>query len=192
MKKTFILLLILHSFLNCKQEEINIDTNRKAPSKEEISNKKKDAAELIINEVNNNSEISNNEIKIEHLIPIKILNDKSENIYEKFGIDFTGNCYACDLAEFKIDNHKISISNVCDDQTKLNFEIINLENTANKIEIETQKYNFIFLKIHSEPIYKLNIINYDIQNDDLKISEYFTFKRSLVKFEIHDCGDFDG
>ena len=131
-------------------------------------------------------------MNLDTLIPIKILNLKSKNIYTKYGLEFTGNCYSCDLAQFRIENHKVIISNVCDSQNELSFKIVKLINTEKKIEIETESYDFIFLKIEEEPIFRLEIINYDIQNKDLIISECFTFKKELMKFEIHDCGDFDG
>jgi len=189
MKKIIILLLVLISFLNCKQKEGSISVNKNDINKEVQKQKNDTITDNLKSDV---LEIQNVDIYLDTLIPIVILDKKSKNSYKKYGLEFGGNCYACDLAQFKIDNREISIFNVCDNQNKLNFEILKLENTKNKIEIETQNYKFTFIKIEHEPIYKLKIINYNIQNKDLRISEYFTFKKNLMKFEVHNCGDFDG
>ena len=192
MKKTITFLLILISFLNCKKTEIT-------PSKmESLSNKEvkvalNDTAELNNEKLKNKiSEVQKIEIYKDTLIPIELQNEKSENVYEKYGLEFTGNCYACDLAEFKIEKHKISLSNVCDVTNRINLQIVNVEHTDNQIKIETKNCKFIFLKIHNEPIYKLKIINGTIEKKNLRISEYYTITKSLSKFETHDCGDFQG
>jgi len=96
------------------------------------------------------------------------------------------------LAQISIENHRIFITNVCDDKTVSILEIKKLINTKNKIEINTENYNFTFLRVEDEPIYKLEITNYDVINKDLRISEYYTLKKDLIKFDVHDCGDFDG
>ncbi|WP_415776984.1 hypothetical protein, partial [Flavobacterium gelidilacus] len=131
-------------------------------------------------------------VNLDTLIPIEILNKDSKDVYKKYGLEFTGNCYACDLAEFRIENKEIIISNVCDLNEYLKYDILNLKNSEKRIEIKTKKYKFIFTRVENEPIFKLQIINYDIKNKKLRISEYYTFKESLLKFETHDCGDFDG
>ena len=192
MKKIIILFLILISFLNCKKSEI-IPKKTESLSNKEVEIKLNDTTELK-NEKSKSeiSEIQNNEIYNDTLIPIQIQNEKSENIYQKYGLEFTGNCYACDLAEFKIEKNKISIHNVCDIENKMNLEIVKAEQSDKQIKIETKNCKFIFIKIHNEPIYKLKIINGTIEKKNLRISEYYTISKSLSKFEVHDCGDFQG
>jgi len=189
MTKSIILSLILISFLNCKQKNENNEKNNTF----KIESKEKDSLEVTTNKVTNNTiEIRNSKTKLDTLIPIEILNAKTKNVYKKYGLEFSGNCYACDLAQISIENHRIFITNVCDDKTVSILEIKKLINTKNKIEINTENYNFTFLRVEDEPIYKLEITNYDVINKDLRISEYYTLKKDLIKFDVHDCGDFDG
>jgi hypothetical protein len=127
-----------------------------------------------------------------HLIPIDTVNSKSTNVYEIYGIEFSGNCYACDLAELSITERKIKLSNVCDE--KLNKFIAVLEVTTNDaiIKIRTENFNLVFVKIDNAPIYELQITDGKFESENLRISKYYTFKKLLVKFKEHDCGDFDG
>ena len=192
MKKIITFLLILISFLNCKKTEIT-PSKMESLSIKEVKVALNDTPELNIEKLKNKiSKVQKIEIYKDTLIPIELQNEKSENVYEKYGLEFTGNCYACDLTEFKIEKHKISLSNVCDVTNKINLQIVNVEHTDNQIKIETKNCKFIFLKIHNEPIYKLKIINGTIEKKNLRISEYYTITKSLSKFETHDCGDFQG
>lgn len=126
------------------------------------------------------------------LISLEILNEKSTNIYEKFGMEFSGNCYACDLAEIKIAKDKIWFTNVCDAQNNINISITNLKVIDNIIALKTKNYTFVFTQINAEPIYSLEILNGNFEKKNFRISKYFTFKKSLPKFNVHDCGDFQG
>lgn len=190
MKKRIILFLIVVSFSNCNQKETSTIIIENI-SEKETKIEKKSAANLN-SEKNTISEIKNIEIDLDTLIPLEVLNEKSKNIYEKYGLEFSGNCYACDLAQIEIENRNISISNVCDNENKINLKILNLEKTETQIIIETQKAKFIFLKIPNEPIYTLKIIDGTFENENLRISKYFTAKKNLSKFEVHDCCDFEG
>jgi len=49
-----------------------------------------------------------------NLVPVTVLNPKSKNAYEKYGIEFSSNCYACDLAAISGGKKSFDIINVCD------------------------------------------------------------------------------
>lgn len=191
MIKNIVLGLILISFLNCKlQNKKEANSKLSTPKIEKL---KRDTLITTAGKTNKNNrpKIQKNKVELATLIPIEILNTKEKDVYKKYGLAFSGNCYNCDLAKFRIENHSVFITNVCDAETELNFEIINLFTTRNKIEINTKNYSFQFLRIANDPVYELKIINSDLKNKDLLISKYFTLKKDLVKFEVHDCGDFD-
>lgn len=188
MIRSIVFYLILCSLLSCKQNKNNAN-NIKIINHDS----KNDTTELNY-KITDTDILEKKYFKVnsDTLIPIEIQNENSKDVYKKYGLEFTGNCYACDLAEFRIENKKIIISNVCDLNEYLNFDIQEIKNSEKRIEIKTKKYKFIFTRVENEPIFKLQIINFDIKNEKLRISEYYTFKENLLKFETHDCGDFDG
>lgn len=146
------------------------------------------------NKAKNSIGIENKENTIEqlNLIPIDTVDSKSKNIFKKYGIEFSGNCYECDLAELSINEKTITLTNVCD--TKLNqvFEIAKIINAQSKIEIQTKENHFVFTEIHKTPIYELKMEGKNIPSKNFRFSKYYTLKKLLKKFEQHDCGDFQG
>ena len=190
MKKISVILISLF-FTSCiqngvKQESIKND-DAKLKIEQTKGNAKNDTAAT-----NDVPEHPNLEIPKDSLISIEILNKKSKNVFEKYGLEFSGNCYACDLAELKIDDQKISIYNTCDNKIHLELAITKFVTNKNEIIIETGTGKFIFLKIEDQPIYELKIIGKNFKNKNLRIGTYFTLKKIINKFEVHDCGDFQG
>lgn len=163
---------------NPKQKNQNSNTTTK-------SEKNIVAANVNINSENNNFEPLN-------LIPIDIVDSKNKDIYKKYGIEFSGNCYECDLAELAITNKTIKLTNVCDTKQNQTLEIVKITNTKSKIEIKTKQNNFVFTEIHKVPIYELKITGKYIKAKNFRISKYYTLKKLLKKFGQHDCGDFEG
>ena len=162
---------------NSKQKNQNSNTTTKSEKN------------IVAENVNINSE---NNFEPLNLIPIDIVDSKNKDIYKKYGIEFSGNCYECDLAEFSINEKSIKLTNVCDTEQNQIFEIIKITNTKSKIEIKTKQNNFVFTEIDKVPIYELKIIPKGIKTKNLRISKYYTLKKLLKKFEQHDCGDFEG
>jgi hypothetical protein len=186
MSKYIILFILSTLILSCKQDK---DTG----NLKKIQYFKIDTVlPNVGNTKNITLEARENKISLDTLIPIEISEIQSKNVYEKYGLDFTGNCYACDLAEFVIEDGKIVISNVCDPNEYSKYDILELINEEKKIEIKTERYSFIFLRIEDEPVFKLKLSNYDINNSALRMSDFYTFKKNLIKFEADPCGDFDG
>lgn len=182
MRDILAVILIIFTFCGCnkstKQELKKIDT---------ITNNQKTVAKTTTDKIE--------AIKIEELnqlIPIDTVDSKSKNVYKKYGLEFSGNCYACDLANVSITEKSIKLTNVCDENQNQTYEVITITNIYNGIELKTKQNDFIFTQIDKAPIYKLKIIGNEINNKNLRISKYFTLKKILNKFEQHDCGDFEG
>lgn len=135
---------------------------------------------------------SNKNERLNQLIPIDAVDSKDKNIYKKYGIEFSGNCYVCDLAELSITEKALKLTNVCDGKLNQVFEIVKITNTKKGIEIKTTQSNFVFTEIDKAPIYELKIKGKEIKAQNLRISKYYTMKKLLNKFEQHDCGDFEG
>lgn len=170
--------ILLEGSQNSKQK-IEVEKSNTTPKSE------KNISAVNIENKSNNFETLN-------LIPIDIVDSKNKDIYKKFGIEFSGNCYECDLAELSITEKTIKLANVCDAKLNQAFEIVKITNTKSKIEIKTKQNNFVFTAIDKVPIYELKITGKEIKAKNLRISKYYTLKKLLKKFEQHDCGDFEG
>ena len=190
MKKISVILISLF-FTSCIQNGVKQESIKKDDAKIEIEQPNSNAKNNTVSP-NDVPEIPNMDITKDSLISIAILNKKSKNVFEKYGLEFSGNCYACDLAELKIDDKKISFHNTCDNKIHLELAITKFVTNKNEIIIETGTGRFIFLKIEDLPIYELKIIGKHFKNKNLRIGTYFTLKKIINKFEVHDCGDFQG
>jgi hypothetical protein len=186
MKNTIVLILMSISLFGCNKN-----------SEKEIKNKSINDT-ITKNEKNITKSALNTELElinikeINKLIPIDKIDPKSNNVYERYGLEFSGNCYDCDLADLTITDKSIKLTNVCGKEQNQIYEVIKVTNFENRIELKTKNNDFIITKIDNAPIYELKIIGNTIKNDDLRISNYFTLKKILKKFETHDCGDFLG
>lgn len=189
-KNRIVMLLVLVSFLQCKQKEDSpIITEKLSTKNLKVSAEKEDSTN---NLKKNNSETLQAKIEADTLIPIEIQDKKSNNVYEKYGLEFSGNCYDCDLATFKIDKQKICITNVCDKEINESLEILKTESSEDEVTIETKNHRFLFKRVHNEPIYLLKITKGTFEVKNLRTSKFFTVKKSLKKFKVHDCGEFQG
>lgn len=131
-------------------------------------------------------------LKLDTLVALTIMKEESDNVYEKFGIDFTGYCYACDAADLILDNEQIKLVNTCDPEVKKVFRIQKKSLTKDAFTLESEGYKFVFSRIDNTPIYKLKLSGKPFNNPELRLNTYFTIKKALPKFEVHDCGDFQG
>ncbi|MBC5836826.1 hypothetical protein [Flavobacterium muglaense] len=175
MKTSIALALLLSLFLNCKNKP-KMDSSAAATMTEPIktSGEWQTAATTGI------------------LVPLDILDKKSSNKYEKYGVEFSGNCYACDLAQLKITSKQLTVSNVCNPTNNVKLTITKQESSPNQIKIVTKNNQFLFVKIDPEPIYQLNIISGPWNNLALRLSPYYTIEKKISHFTVHDCGDFQG
>lgn len=58
--------------------------------------------------------------------------------------------------------------------------------------LESEGYQFVFSRMGNTPVYKLNVGGKTFNNPELRLNTYFTTPKELPKFEVHDCGDFQG
>jgi len=126
------------------------------------------------------------------LAPIELKDSKNKNVFKKYGTEFSGNCYACDLAVFKINKKSFDIINVCDENDLQTFKDFKHEKSGNSLKVITSETTFIFTKVESEPIYKLTFEGKKPELKNKRISEFYTPKNLIEKSEEHDCGDFQG
>lgn len=126
------------------------------------------------------------------LSPIEILNPESKDVYEKYGIEFSGNCYACDLAAIRINKKHFDLVNVCEQDDFYRTEKFNYEVQPDRLIIRTEKNELIFTKIEAAPVYELKIAGDKISLKNKRISKFYTPEIELIKFKQHDCGEFDG
>lgn len=175
MKTSIALALLLSLFLNCKNKP-----NTDAPAAATMTKPIKTSGEWQA------------AATIGILVPLDILDKNSSNKYEKYGVEFAGNCYACDLAQLKITSKQFTVSNVCNPTNNVKLTITKQENSPNQIKIVTKNNQFLFVKIDPEPIYQLKKISGPWNNSALRLSPYYTIEKKISHFTVHDCGDFQG
>jgi hypothetical protein len=126
------------------------------------------------------------------LVPIDVLNSKSTNRYEKYGIEFSGNCYSCDLAGLSITKNKMVWTNVCDENDAFKIDGFSFSIEGNKTILKTPERTYILTQIDKAPVYELIIEGQKLELNNKRLSRYFTTKKALPLFKEHDCGDFEG
>jgi len=129
---------------------------------------------------------------IKALVPVDLLDVKSPSGYDKYGIEFSGNCYSCDLANLSIIKDKIIWTNVCDENDTFEIENFTLSIELNKSVIKTAERTLTLTKIDKSPVYEMVVEGKELNLKNKRISRYFTTKQALPLFKEHDCGDFDG
>lgn len=128
----------------------------------------------------------------EHLYPVEKLKPGSKNVYEKYGIEFSGVCYACDLAEIKINPQAIEFINVCDDKAITRIPGFKYTIEEHQLIAEKDGEVLTFTRVDAAPVYALEIKGKSFSFDNKRIIKYYVPKKIIGKFEQHDCGDFQG
>ena len=170
----------------CNQKNSKIETLK---SKESFTSSDTTIRENV--EINNKTQFDNLADFV-HLSPIEIVNSKARNVYEKYGIELSGNCYSCDLAAISVNKKSFDIINVCDKDDFYRNEDFSYYPSPNEFVVDTKKNKFIFTKIDEAPVYELKIIGEKILLKGKRISKFYTQQKKLKKFKQHDCGNFDG
>lgn len=91
------------------------------------------------------------------LVPVEMVAAQSKNVFEKYGLEFTGNCYACDLANLVIKQDSIYMTNVCGAEDKEALKIISIKNVGNDCIIEAGKLKLTFIRVDKAPVFSLKI-----------------------------------
>lgn len=126
------------------------------------------------------------------LVPIDVLNSKSTNVHDKYGVEFSGNCYSCDLASLSITKKQMRWINVCDEKDTFEIDDFSYTTEGNKTIFKTPERTYILTQIDKAPVYELVIEGKKLELKNKRISKYFTTKKALPLFTEHDCGDFEG
>ncbi|MDM1555100.1 hypothetical protein PYS58_02800 [Chryseobacterium indologenes] len=138
--------------------------------------------------------ISKVEIPVDfsELVPIHVLETKSKNVYEKYGIEFSGNCYSCDLASLSITKDKIKWTNICDEKDAFEFNNFSVSGKGNTIILKTSDRTYVLTQIDKAPIYELVVEGKKLELDKKRVAQYYTTQKALPLFKEHDCGNFEG
>ncbi len=126
------------------------------------------------------------------LYPIAILRPESNDSFKKYGIEFSGICYACDLAEIKMNKKQLLLVNVCDSNEIYQIKDFTYNFRDSGLTIKTKNNEFYFKKIEKEPIFELKIKGDSLLLKNKSVAKYYTQKALVDRFEVHDCGDFQG
>ncbi|AYZ35837.1 hypothetical protein EGY07_09760 [Chryseobacterium indologenes] len=126
------------------------------------------------------------------LVPIDVLDTKSKNVYEKYGVEFSGNCYSCDLANLSVTNKRIIWANVCDEKDTFEINDFSFINEGNKTILKTAERTYILTQTDKAPVYELIVEGKKLELKNKRLSRFFTTKKALPLFKEHDCGDFEG
>jgi len=184
MKKKFLFCVILMTLIfSCNKETIENQTTN-SEEKSEL----KTPQESVSEKVEPTADLS----EYGKLAPIEIKDANQKDVFKKYGIEFSGNCYACDLAIFKLNKKNFDIVELCDEKNFHRYDDFSYEKTDNSIKIITPESTFIFTKVENEPIYQLKIEGQKPEFKNMRISEFYTQESLIEKFEEHDCGDFEG
>ena len=182
MKTYFLSISMLFCLLtSCKQENketANQETVTQSIEQTDVTTTTKNTSKLAID--------------LETLVPIEILDEHNTNVYEKYGIEFSGNCYACDLASLSITNNHIIWTNVCDEEDTFEITDFSFTTEGNQTILKTTDRTLLLTQIDKVPVYELVIEGKKLEMDNKRIAKYFTTKAALPNFKEHDCGDFDG
>lgn len=128
----------------------------------------------------------------EHLYPVEIVKPGSTDVYEKYGIGFSGVCYACDLAEIKINPAGMDFINVCDAKDIARVRGFKYEMDENRLLAEADGQVLVFTKVDAAPVYALEIRGKSFSFKNKRIMKYYVPRQIITKFKQHDCGDFQG
>lgn len=126
------------------------------------------------------------------LVPLTVVDSTSDNVFEKYGIEFSGNCYACDLASLSVATNKMIWTNVCDDKDRLVVDDFTVSGDTEKTILKTTERTYILTQIDEAPVYELRIEGAALEMNNKRIATYYTTKDALELFKEHDCGEFDG
>ncbi|MBB1138474.1 hypothetical protein [Myroides sp. WP-1] len=179
MKKLLTLTLVCLFALACKQNTEQDTTTTEVSTKEHAA-KAFEKTETL------------QKISSELLVPMEIVDPTSTVVTTKYGLEFGGNCYACDVVNILIDGEMITVMNACDLNSQLSYAIEAVEEKGAQISIRTKSHTFVFEQVEDYPVYSLKVIGEEIDESLFREASFYTLRSLLETFEVHDCGDFEG
>lgn len=177
MKKGILMLGLCLTIISCKQE-----------NKEIVNDKPNDEVTALAKSESEKVKVLTSEM----LVPMEIVKEKSQVVTEKYGIDFNGTCYACDVANIIVDGEMITLMNACDAESQVSFKITSIEENDNAIIVHTPTNTFEFTQVETQPIYSLTVKGNATDVTVFRTAKFYTVNSLLKSFEVHDCGEFEG
>lgn len=178
MKRALMLICIVAITMSCKQ---NNTTEEKTVEQT--------GAETIVS-VSESEKVK--QLQSELLVPMEISDKEAKEVTKKYGLEFGGSCYACDVANIIIDGEMINLMNACDLQTQISYKITKIEEKDKTITIHTPLNEFVFERVDDYPVYQLTVKGQVIDQELYRPAGFYTLKSLLESFDVHDCGDFEG
>jgi len=178
MKRALMLICIVAITMSCKQnntteektvEQTGVETIVSVPESEKVK-----------------------QLQSELLVPMEISDKEAKEVTKKYGLEFGGSCYACDVANIIIDGEMINLMNACDLQTQISYKITKVEEKDKTITIHTPLNEFVFERVDDYPVYQLTVKGQVIDQELYRPAGFYTLKSLLESFDVHDCGDFEG
>lgn len=165
-------------------------TEKKAEKTDAVT----EAADIVSKSAPEKKTISKAEIPADFsaLVPIDVLDTKSTDAYQKYGIEFSGNCYSCDLAGVSITKDKMIWTNICDEKDAFEVNGFTVSGEDHKIILKTSERTYILARIDKAPVYELTIEGQKLDLNNKRVARYFTTKKALPLFKEHECGEFEG
>ena len=179
MKKIVTLAIVCLLSLGCKQNTQEDVAIPQVTNKENLAKTFESTAAL-------------KKISSELLVPMEIVKPNATDVTKKYGLEFSGNCYACDVVNILVDGEMITLMNACDLNSQLSYRIEAVEEKENQISIRTQSHTFVFEQVEDYPVYSLKVIGEEIDESMFREASFYTLRSLLDTFEVHDCGDFEG
>jgi len=154
-------------------------------------------AEITEQEAVDRKEVASDKIFLqlssEILTPLELLDEESNEVVSKYGLEFGGVCYACDIANIRLDNEQITLINACDKDKKISFKIVHLKLNGDQLTVITAFNEFSFHKIEESPVvYKLTVVGDNIEETYFREAFFYTLSSQITRFDVHDCGEFEG
>lgn len=131
------------------------------------------------------------------LVGLEVFDDESTDPYTKYGYEFSGHCYTCNMVDFIIMPNEIIFYNACSQENtdRISYSYETIESRVDIFRIKTENdIELCFEKISDAPIFSLKIKG-DITRDSSgfpAFALYYTTSSDLKKFSVQDCGEFDG
>ena len=178
MKKALMLICLVAGMVGCKQDKTTEDKiNETAKTEVGVTLPKSEKVDQLLSEM---------------LVPMEISEADDKEVTDKYGVDFNGTCYACDVAEIIIDGEMINLMNACDVQTQISYKITKIEEKDKTITVHTPLNEFIFERVDEYPMYQLTVKGQAIDKEHFRTAGFYTLKSKLETFTVHDCGEFEG
>ena len=139
MKNTFLIGAVFIAFtFSCSKD-------KKATIENPVTNSDNKTELKAAGKANLKEESTINLSEYSKLTPIEIKDSKQKDVFKKYGIEFGGVCYSCDLAIFKINKKSFDIVELCNEKNVHSYKDFSYEKKGNSLKI---KHRNLLLFLH--------------------------------------------